>query len=306
MELNPLRPALLAASKSGLLKQVATHTPLTKSVVERFVAGETRPDVLRACDSLLASGRRISVDFLGENVTTERGANSTAAEYVELIRDLARLPASDGALEVSVKLSALGQSLERVGERVATENLTAVCRAAEKSKVLVTVDAEGHDRTDSTHRIVHSIRREFPWLGIVLQAYLRRCEADCARFAGRGSRVRLCKGAYREPPSVAYQERDQVTGSYLRCADILMRGDGYPMIASHDPKIIAAMQNSTRAFEHQMLFGIRNDEQLRLVAAGRSVRVYVPYGKQWYAYFMRRLAERPANLTFFLRALAGQ
>lgn len=307
MELNPLRPALLAASKSGVLKRAATVMPLTKSVVRRFVAGETRPEVISASMELLRSGRRLSVDFLGENAESQSDADRTVAEYVDLINDLASLAAPPDALEISVKLSALGQSLPRAGERTAADNLWKVCTAAQAAGVLVTVDAEGHETTDSTHRIVQGLRSEFPWLGIVLQAYLRRCESDCAKFAGEGSRVRLCKGAYKEPEDVAYQDRALVSASYLRCLDILMRGQGYPMVASHDPEIIAAVPSSMkRPFEHQMLFGIRADEQLRLVAAGRPVRVYIPYGKQWYAYFMRRLAERPANLTFFLRALAGE
>jgi proline dehydrogenase len=175
----------------------------------------------------------------------------------------------------------------------------------------VTVDAEDHTTTDSTLSIVRELRTEFDWLGTVLQAYLERTEADCAEFAASGARIRLCKGAYDEPASVAYRDPAEVTDSYLRCLEILMRGNGYPMVASHDPAIIAAVPGLAReftrgtdAFEYQMLYGIRDGEQRRLAAEGNHVRVYVPFGSQWYGYFVRRLAERPANLMFFLRALA--
>jgi proline dehydrogenase len=174
----------------------------------------------------------------------------------------------------------------------------------------VTVDAEDHTTTDSTLSIVRDLRTEFDWLGTVLQSYLRRTQADCEEFAASGARIRLCKGAYDEPASVAYRDRDEVTDSYLRCLKVLMAGSAYPMVASHDPQIIEAVPALAREsgrgvddFEYQMLFGIRDAEQRRLVDEGNHVRVYVPFGTQWYGYFVRRLAERPANLTFFLRAL---
>jgi proline dehydrogenase len=157
---------------------------------------------------------------------------------------------------------------------------------------------------------VRELRTEFDWLGTVLQAYLKRSEADCAEFAATGTRIRLCKGAYDEPASVAYRDAGEVTDSYLRCLRTLMAGSGYPMVASHDPVVIAAVGElaaefgrSTDRFEYQMLYGIRDAEQRRLAIEGNQVRVYVPFGNQWYGYFVRRLAERPANLMFFLRAL---
>ena len=174
-----------------------------------------------------------------------------------------------------------------------------------------TVDAEDHTTTDRRCPIVRDLRVDFPWLGVVLQAYLRRTLGDCEQFAATGARVRLCKGAYDEPASVAYRDHAAVTESYLRCLRVLMAGSGYPMVASHDPQIIAAVSalardsgRSAGDFEYQMLYGIRDGEQRRLADAGNQVRVYVPFGTQWYGYFMRRLAERPANLAFFLRALA--
>jgi proline dehydrogenase len=214
-------------------------------------------------------------------------------------------------LEVSLKLSALGQSLPRDGEKIALEKAHTICERAQHVGAWVTVDAEDHTTTDSTLSIVRDLRTEFDWLGTVLQAYLKRTEDDCREFAVSGARIRLCKGAYDEPASVAYRGSDDVTGSYLRCLQVLMEGTGYPMVASHDPQIIEAVPSLAREtgrgvddFEYQMLYGIRDAEQKRLADEGNHVRVYVPFGTQWYGYFVRRLAERPANLTFFLRALA--
>jgi proline dehydrogenase len=214
-------------------------------------------------------------------------------------------------LEVSLKLSALGQALDRDGEKIAFANAHTICERAEQIGAWVTVDAEDHTTTDSTLSIATDLRTDFPWLGVVLQAYLRRTQGDCEQFATSGSRVRLCKGTYDEPASVAYRDAAAVTDSYLRCLRVLMAGSGYPMVASHDPVVIEAVPTLANEFgrgsgdyEYQMLYGIRDGEQLRLASAGNQVRVYVPFGTQWYGYFMRRLAERPANLTFFLRALA--
>ncbi|MGB0971933.1 MAG: proline dehydrogenase family protein, partial [Mycobacterium sp.] len=214
-------------------------------------------------------------------------------------------------LEVSLKLSALGQALPRDGEKIALENAREICARAQRAGVWVTIDAEDHTTTDSTLTIVRELREDFDGVGTVLQAYLKRTHADCTEFAASGARIRLCKGAYDEPASVAYRDHEEVTKSYLRCLDVLMGGSGYPMVASHDPEIIAAVPALVREhgrgvddFEYQMLYGIRDAEQRRLTEEGNHVRVYVPFGTQWYGYFVRRLAERPANFTFFLRALA--
>ncbi len=316
---NPLRPAILAAAKSPRLKRTLTGAPVTKRIVERFIAGETRPQVLGVVGELLDSGRVISIDFLGEDTTDRAQADSAVQEYLALLSDLSALSAlRDSArrgdiapLEVSLKLSALGQSLAGDGAKIATDNAWQICSRAQDAGIWVTVDAEDHATTDSTLSIVRTLRTEFPWLGTVLQAYLHRTEADCRDFAGPKSRIRLCKGAYREPESVAFQRVADVDASYERCLDILMEGAGYPMVASHDPAMIARTANLVRRtgrssadFEHQMLYGIRDLEQVRLAEGGATMRVYVPYGGQWYGYFMRRLAERPSNLRFFLRSLA--
>jgi proline dehydrogenase len=310
---NPLRPAILAAANSSRLERTLTRAPVTKQIVERFIAGETRPQVLDVVRTLLASGRSISIDFLGEHTTDRAQAEKTVEEYFALIGSLGGLDVPSGGptpVEVSLKLSALGQALPTDGEKIATEHAWKVCAKAQESGVWVTVDMEDHTTTDSTLSIVRTLRDEFPWVGAVLQSYLRRTEGDCRDLSGAGSRIRLCKGAYQEPESVAYQRKVDVDGSYLRCLAILMRGQGYPMVASHDPAIIAAAQDlvhetarSPKEYEHQMLYGIRDHEQARLAEQGNTVRVYVPYGDQWYGYFMRRLAERPSNLRFFLRSI---
>jgi proline dehydrogenase len=310
-----VRPAILAASRSARLRRTAERLPVTRQVVHRFVPGETVADALASVAALRDSGRMVSIDYLGEDITDAEDATRTVNAYVALLEALGRMDEaghdSVRPLEVSLKLSALGQALPRDGEKIARENAHAICAAAQRARLWVTVDAEDHTTTDSTLGIVDELRSDFPWLGTVLQAYLRRTYGDCAEFAASGARIRLCKGAYDEPLSVAYRDPNEVSASYLRCLDVLMDGSGYPMVASHDPVLIAAAGERARAagrsagdFEYQMLYGIRDDEQRRLAGAGNGMRVYVPFGDQWYGYFVRRLAERPANLAFFLRALA--
>ncbi len=312
---DPLRPALLAASRSPRLERTVTGMRSTRAVVDRFVAGVGEADALSATTAIVDSGRWVTIDYLGEDTTSNEQATATVAHYLRLLGMLAELPgpadaASASPIEVSLKLSAVGQAIPADGHRIARDNAHTVCTAAAAAGVWVTIDAEDHTTTDSTLSIVRELRADFPTLGTVLQAYLHRTEGDCREFSGSGSRIRLCKGAYREPAAVAYQRKADVDASYLRCLRILMQGTGYPMVASHDPAIVEAAGRLAREtgrgpgeFEYQMLYGIRDGEQRRLVRDGDHVRVYVPYGDQWYGYFVRRLAERPANVAFFLRSL---
>jgi proline dehydrogenase len=309
-----VRPAILTVSRSDGVRRAAQRLPVTNKVVHRFVPGETLDHVINGVAALRSSGRLVSIDYLGEGVTDVDGANATRHAYLELLAVLGDWPDAthDGVrpLEVSLKLSALGQALDRDGNKIALENAYTICARAERVGVWVTVDAEDHTTTDSTLSIAADLRAEFSWLGVVLQACLRRTFGDCDQAAATGTRIRLCKGAYDEPASVAYRDSEEVTDSYLRCLRVLMAGAGYPMVASHDPVIVEAAtgladeySRGVDGYEHQMLYGIRDDEQRRLAQAGTQLRVYVPFGTQWYGYFMRRLAERPANLAFFMRAL---
>lgn len=294
---------MLAASRSRALRSVAEDAPLLRPVVDRFVAGTTVDEVLAVARALTAD-RLVTIDHLGEDTTERAQAQAT----VEAYRVLLRRVADEGLaarVEVSVKLSALGQSLPRDADKIALEHARQVCEAARAAGTTVTVDMEGHTTTDSTLGIVRDLRLDHPWVGAVLQAQLRRTEADCRDLAGPGSRVRLCKGAYAEPASVAFTDRAEVDRSFVRCLKILMAGRGLPMVATHDPVLIdiARHLGRDRAHEIQMLHGVRPRAQVELAAAGETVRVYLPYGTEWYGYFVRRLAERPANLAFFARSL---
>lgn len=309
-----LRQVLLAASASQGVHRLITTMPLTRAVVSRFVAGESAADALAVAERLISDGRMVTIDYLGEDTVDPDQAAAVAAEYVALLELLgaAGLTAG-GKAEVSVKPTAVGLGLAEHGEKTAAENITRICKAAAKAGTTVTVDMEDHTRVDATLRMVSELRADFPDLGCVLQSYLRRTPGDCAALAVQGSRVRLCKGAYRAPDGLALAARSEVDRSYARCMRILLDGPGYPMLATHDPRLIAIASSragttgrEAGSFEYQMLYGIRTDEQARLSAQGARVRVYLPYGSDWYGYFMRRLAERPANLMFFLRALSSR
>jgi proline dehydrogenase len=303
------RSVILAAAGSSQVERLVESVPLTRNVVDRFVAGTGTADALRVTGTLAGQGLAVTLDYLGEDTTTPAQAEATRDEYLGLLDGLAGAELTPAA-EVSVKLSALGQVFD---EKLAEEYARVICARASEAGTTVTLDMEDHTTTDSTLEILTRLRADFPTVGVALQAYLRRTEADCRELAVRGSRIRLCKGAYNEPESVAYQSRLDVDKSYVRCLNILMSGAGYPMVASHDPRLIAIAEDRAKWFDHsadefefQMLYGVRPDEQLRLAAAGYTVRVYVPYGTRWYSYLMRRLAERPANVAFFARALRSR
>lgn len=304
-----LREPILAASRSNRVKELITNTPITGAVVKRFVAGETDQSVIDTVSKLTGQGLLASVDHLGEDVTDIDSAKVNRDAYLSVLSQFKEHSFGNG-VEVSVKLSAIGRALAGNGEDIALGFAREICVAADAAGTTVTLDMEDHTSADATLRILKELRKEFPWVGAVLQSYLLRTQNDCQDLAYEGSRVRLCKGAYKEPASVAFQDKNEVDRSYARCMSILMGGGGYPMLATHDPRLIEiagalAIRNKREAgsFEYQMLLGIRPDEQIRLAGEGAKVRVYVPYGTDWYGYLMRRMAERPANLVFFLRAL---
>ena len=305
-----LRRALLSLSRSERVRHVTETAPVSRSVVARFVAGTSAEDAVAATRDLESKGLLVSLDRLGEDTFDLHQATDTRDAYLRLLELLEAGGLTSGA-EVSVKLSAVGQALPGDGEKVALENARAICEAARAAGTTVTLDMEDHTTTDSTLGILRELRVDFPETGAVLQAYLHRTEADCRDLAYAGSRVRLCKGAYKEPDTVAFQGKRDVDRAYVRALKVLMAGEGYPMLATHDPRLIAITEDLARrngrakdSFEFQMLYGIRPHEQERLAAQGQKVRVYVPYGDEWYGYLVRRMAERPANLAFFLRAVA--
>ncbi|MCF6471045.1 proline dehydrogenase [Nonomuraea sp. MG754425] len=291
-----LRQAMLALSKSRRAERLVTTSPLTADVVRRYVAD----DIGAVVGALTRDGLLVSVDHLGEDVTDPARAEAAVASYVSL---LGLLPAGS---DVSVKLTALGL---RQSRRLATANAAAICAAAAEKDVTVTLDAEEHDTIPGLHAVHAALRREHPGVGVVVQAYLPDSLDRCEKLGG--ARVRLCKGAYTAPGG--YARPADIDRSFVRCLKILMAGTGYPMVATHDPKLLRIASalavldgRDATGFEYQMLYGVRPDEQARLAGLGARVRVYVPYGSDWYAYLMRRLAERPRNLAFFLRSLISR
>lgn len=315
-----LRSSILAAARSAKIEKLVTDAPVSREVVKRYVGGAKTAAAVEATRGLVADGLTVTLDHLGEDTTDRAQADAVVDAYRELLTALQdaglteRRSALTTRVEVSVKLSAVGQALGADGDKIALEHARDICAAAEAVGATVTLDAEDHTTTDSTLGTLTELRADFPATAAVVQAYLKRTEGDCRDLATAGSRVRLCKGAYQEPAGVAYQKPLEVDLSYVRCTNILMSGAGYPMLATHDPRLIeigverAAFHGKSVGtdFELQMLYGIRPVEQRRLAEAGHTVRVYLPYGAQWYGYLMRRLAERPANVMFFVRSLVSK
>ncbi|WP_330287571.1 proline dehydrogenase family protein [Streptomyces sp. NBC_00576] len=303
-----LGPVILAASRSDRMRRLISAAPVTRPVVDRFIPGETVDDVVPIVQDLTDRGLEVTLDVVGEDITTPEQAAAARDAYLELVERLGELELGTRA-EMSVKLSLFGQALEG-GHELALANIRPVVEAAAAIGTTVTLDAEDHTTLDSMFAIHEELRKDFPQTGCVIQAYLYRTESDARRLADCGSRVRLVKGAYKEPAEVAYQQKSETDKAYVRILRILMEGEGYPMIGSHDPRLISIAQELARRasrkpdeYEFQMLYGIRSDEHLRLAAEGHRMRVYTAYGTDWYGYFMRRLAERPANLLFFGRSI---
>jgi proline dehydrogenase len=299
-----LRGGFLWASRRRSLERVATAVPFTRRLVKRFVAGQTLEEALVALGELRSAGLVTTVDVLGEAVDSEARASAAADRYIETLDALAGHGLDRN---VSLKLTQMGLDLDRHG---CLANVGRVVERASALEAFVRVDMEDHTRTDQTLEIIGQLHRRYRGVGAVIQSYLRRSEADVDDLIRAGIRVRLCKGAYDEPPSVAFATKAEVDECYRRLMERLLRDGPYPAIATHDEALIehavrfVEREGIDRSrFEFQMLFGIRRDLQRRLVRDGWTVRVYVPYGREWYPYFMRRLAERPANLFFLVRSL---
>jgi len=277
-------------------------------LAKRFIAGETVAEAMDAVAALNAQGMTATLDFLGEDVTSRTEAERTRDAYAEL---LAAIRARNVESNVSVKLTAMGLL---VGEELALGNLRAVLDAASHNgDPFVHIDMEGSAVTDATLRVFERAYAETQHVGPVLQAYLKRTPGDVERMIALGARVRLCKGAYGEPPSLAYKDMPTIRRQFLRSAEALLERGNYPGIATHDPRIIAAVQTFARErdigrdrFEFQMLYGVRPELQRALVADGYRLRIYVPYGTHWAGYFYRRITERPENALFALRSMLSR
>jgi proline dehydrogenase len=302
-----MRSLLLVLSHRRVLGRLATRLPFTRPMVARFVAGESLTAALPAIRRLHDAGFRSTVDILGESVMHEEAARAAAAAYVEALHVIADAGVD---LNVSLKLSQMGLGL---GAAVARQNAGRVLAAAAELGAFVRIDMEDHTTTDATLEIWRQLRPMMAGegdVGVVLQSALRRSEADAEALIAEGARIRLCKGAYKEPASVAYPDKADVDAAYVRIAERLLLDGRLPAIATHDDRIVDHVVAFAREhgigperFEFQMLYGIRRDLQDRLLADGWTVRIYVPCGGEWYPYFMRRLAERPANVVFLLRSL---
>jgi proline dehydrogenase len=313
-----LRRPILALSANNGIRDAVSKAPVTRDVVTRFVAGESAHEATAAVAALRADGLQVTLDHLGEDTTDKAQADATVAAYLDIIAELETIGAVADA-EVSVKLSAVGQALPVSadvpdgGEAYALAGARRIADAAYAAGARVTLDMEDHTTVDSTLRVLRSLRKEHPDVGIAIQAMLRRTPDDLADLVGPGSRVRLVKGAYNEPETVAFTDPADIDLAYVRCLRLLMHGHGRPLVATHDPRMIAIAERlaadadrDVDSWEFQMLYGIRPDEQRRLAAAGHPVRIYVAYGEDWWGYFTRRLAERPANLLFFLRSMVSK
>ena len=303
-QFHPMRSLLLHLSSSKRLAPLMMHNAISRRVARRFVAGESLDDACGAAREVNRDGQFASLDMLGENVEDEAGARRTAESYLSIFNRIGqeRLDAN-----VSLKLTQLGLDL---GVPLCEELLGKIVAHAASKSNFVRVDMEGSPYTQRTLEIVRRVRAKYTAVGTVVQAYLYRTEQDIRDLLEIGCRIRLCKGAYNEPPNVAFPKKSDVDANYVKLMKMLLPSGIYHGIATHDPAVIQATKDFASEkkierdqFEFQMLYGIRTDLQKQLVREGYRMRVYIPYGSDWFPYFMRRLAERPANLTFFLRSL---
>jgi proline dehydrogenase len=302
-----VRSLFLWLSRRGSLGRLASALPFTRPMVGRFVAGESLEEALPALRRAKAAGFRTTVDILGEAVSSPEAARAAADSYVAALRVL---DDEDLDLNVSLKLSQMGLAVDT---GTARDNLARILLAAAEVGAFVRIDMEDHSTTDATLDLWRQLRPVMAGsgdVGVVIQSSLRRSEADVERLVAERARIRLCKGAYNEPADVAWGTKAEVDAAYARLTERLLADGEYPAIATHDDRMVEDAIAFARAnaigperFEFQMLYGVRRDLQERLLGEGWNVRVYVPLGDRWWPYFMRRLAERPANVTFLLASL---
>ncbi len=302
-----LRSLLLYLSERKKLQDIILSQKFARGLARRFVAGETLDEAIRVTRELNASGMLVTLDHLGEAVEREGQAERAAQAYIAILERVHEEQVKTG---ISIKLTQIGLAIDR---ELCRGHLGNIVEAAQRYGNFVRIDMENSEYVESTLQLFYELNGKFRNVGAVIQSYLRRSESDVRELSSRGASVRLCKGAYKEPEEVAFQRKREVDGSYLQLLEILMSSNSPLAVATHDSRMIDAAKNMMRtnpkrkaAVEFQMLYGVRRDVQAQLVADGYRMRVYVPYGTEWYPYFMRRMAERPANLLFVLRALKGK
>jgi proline dehydrogenase len=302
-----LRAFFLWLSERRWMARLALRTPLIRRMPLRFVAGTTLGEAIAAVRALNATGAMATLDVLGESVTDRPAAERAAAAYIEAIE---RIAAEGLDANVSLKLTQMGIDL---GVDACLEVIRPVVEAGNRHGIFVRVDMEGSAYTDRTLDVVQRLRSDGHDVGPVIQAYLHRSPDDVETLAAERVRTRICKGAYAEPPEIALQDREEIGAAFVALCDRLLAADTYPAAATHDPEMIdgVAARAAERGigpdrFEFQLLYGIRRDLQRLLIERGHRVRIYVPFGTEWWSYFMRRLAERPANVLFVLRSLFGE
>jgi proline dehydrogenase len=307
--MNPMKDCFLFLSKRTLLQKLLSTSGPCKIISRRFVSGETLDESVKAAKDLNKHGILVTMDHLGESVCDEPSALEAADEYLHILEKLK--PESDSNITVSLKLTQMGLD---ISDKFCLDNMRRITNKLKDYQKKLTIDMEDTPYTDRTLNIYTTLLKEgFSGTGIVIQAYLRRSEADIRNLLPLGPRIRLCKGAYKEPSKVAFPKKADVDNNYINLLAIMFSPDAlaqgtYPEVASHDEAIIKwtinhVKQNNIPAdkFEFQMLYGIRRDLQEKIVKEGYRMRVYLPYGTHWYPYFMRRLAERPANVWFMVK-----
>jgi len=297
---------LLWMSDRDDVRDLLFRLPFSRSAASRFVAGDKHEDALTVATELNRQGFRVTLDLLGESVSERAEAERATAEYAD---SLEFIELSEASTTISLKLTQLGLD---ISTEFCTDNLRRIVKRADVLGNFVRIDMEHSDYTERTLQVFCNVFGDHQNVGIVIQSYLKRSEQDVKRLIGLGAPVRLCKGAYQEPSSVAFQDKAKVDSSYVRLMQLLLDGGTPTAIATHDERMIEATLEYAQAnkidrdaYELQMLYGVRRRLQRELVADGHPVRLYLPYGSQWYSYFMRRMAERPANLLFVLRAMLG-
>jgi proline dehydrogenase len=296
-----VKDTLLYLAHNRNLRDFVTHNRATRGISRRFVAGEELDEAIEVARVLNGQRLQVALDHLGENVSEAEQARAAVQDYIAAIE---RIKQTGVDANISIKLTALGLD---ISQELCEQNVRSILEFARQYAIFVCIDMEGSDYTEQTVDIALRLHKQFEYVGTVIQSYLYRSKKDIEQLIAQGVRVRLVKGAYKEPKEIAFQQKSEVDRNYVRLTMMLLSRGNFPAIATHDEAIINAACKYARdngisksAFEFQMLYGIRRDLQEKLVSQGYKVRIYVPYGSQWYPYLMRRLAERPANLIFVL------